>query len=195
MNENNFIYIRTKYDGTNIKYAEILEIALASSYTGKTIYIERQIDRDKSYFKDVKESDTEIGCLYVNQDEKDSTLVRAYKNTDENIVKVIREFIKDNLAEEYLKFLVFKDSFEEMLFLEYINESMNSPYRFLNINSMLFTTAEHYEKALEGFVEESLKQMDDDPDVGEEEYALFDTLKIVIDTLFFEEFFKYILNS
>lgn len=200
------LFIRLSYDMTNIKESSIWKISLVDE-NNHILYIETlhenlsdKLSEDKfleltkeSYFKGLTNIDDFIGSLnLVNSlDQTTTNKINIYVNTDKEIRNKILEYIKEFLNSEEI-LLVFKDSFEEILFLNFMEDSLNEVkiYGTATVENFFFDLTKKYQELSKQSVSDSLESAKD----SKESYDLLNYIKIVIETLILRDLFTYIVK-
>lgn len=201
------LYVRLYYDLKDIKKTSIWKMALTDS-DSHILYIETLHDKvssdlpeseyvkltQKSYFKGLAAADANLATLeLVNQiDNTGSTNINIFVNEDEEIRNKINRYLDKyfNKSEDKNLNLIFKDSFEEILFLNFMGEDFFKDYtvRTANITNIFCDPDKRYEIICDESVKKSLEDLKD----NEEIKSLFSYITIVVEDLILKDLFTYI---
>lgn len=199
------LFIRVFYDSNNIKNASIWKISLVSD-KADMLYIETQHDNvsdsipegvyqqllKDSYFKGLTGVDSNIGSLKMvdSVDGKETSDINIFINDDNKIREKINQFINTYYNSEEILY-IFKDCYEYILFMNYMNISLDKVnYEVLNHYS-LDNKCERYNDIINLSIENSLKELEGNDEIK----SLFMYMRIVIETLILKDFFTYIFNN
>jgi len=204
----NNLYIRVFYDSSNIKDASIWKIALVDDESNM-LYIETLHDKvsdkipesvyldltKKSYFKGLVGVDTTLATLKLvdKLGGEGSTDINIFVNSDDNIRKKIVSYL-DKFFEGVTDLnIYFKDSFEEVLFFNFINSELNK----FNITTMTLDNkicdprCEKYEEIVEKSITQSMSELEG----NDEMRSLFMYMRIIIEDLLLKDLFTYIFTE
>jgi len=198
------LFIRVYYDLNNIKESSIWKIGVTDE-NNHVMYMETlhehlspNLSEDlfnklssKSYFKGLTGVDEFIGSLSLMdslKNEKTSD-INIFVDSDIKFIDKFESYLKSFFKEKEI-LLVFKDSFEEILFLNFVGEAFNNyNIRTININSMLAQSdaINAYDALCKKTLETDLHSLE-----NEEMIKLFCYIQIVIESLLLKDFFTYI---
>lgn len=197
------IFVRVYYDSNNIRDASIWKLGLVTEESNM-LYIETlhenvsdKLPEEKfvelakdSYFKGLANVDTKLASIELVDkiNGKGSTDINIYVNSDDNIRNKILSFIKKfNNTNEVV--LVFKDSYEEVLFFDFIKDTLKDyDIKTMTIHNYICDPTDNYSKICEQSLNTSLEEVKD----NEEMTSLLKYIKIVIECLILKDLFTYI---
>ena len=204
----NNLYIRVFYDSSNIKDASVWKIALVDDES-HMLYIETLHDKvsdkipesvyldmtKKSYFKGLVGADATLATLKLvdKLGGEGSTDINIFVDTDEKIRKKILTYLDKFFEGETDFTLYFKDSFEEVLFFNFICEELNK----FNITTMTLDNkvcdprCEKYNSIVEKSITQSMNELEG----NDEMRSLFMYMRIIIEDLLLKDLFTYIFND
>lgn len=200
------LFVRISYDMDSIKEASIWKICLTDN-DNHIVYIETLHEclsanlkperynemNSKSYFKGLTGVDSYIGKLQLvnDMDKSKSEPINIFVDSDIKILEKIKSYIETYLKDFDRINIVFKNSFEEVLFMDFIKDTLKD-YNIIttNITNILLDSSNNYEKICEESYSADLESLKD----NKEMYTLLTYLKIVIENLILKDFFTYIIK-
>jgi len=200
------LFVRVFYDSDNIKESSVWKIALVDE-EAHMLYIETLHDKvsdsipeevykelcKKSYFKGLIGVDTKLMTLKlvdsINGD--GSTDINIFVDEDEKIRKKINSYIDKYYDDTETILLVFKDAFEQILFLNFVG-TLNKKIITQHLDCVMIDPKNvQYNDICEKSITQSMTELKD----NEEMSTLFMLLRIVIEDLILKDLFKYIIGG